>query len=532
MIHPNLSPLPMGRHSHPALCWTPADAACAHGTADGVPERLEVAAPDGNTIDLGYVPRDWALIVHQWIAEPETRGIIMVVARQHGKTHLCCILLIIAALYTPGDYAYVAPRRVTAKGVAWPILKQYASGIPGAEFREGDIQVKIPNAKHKTGFSTIHLFGAQDEDTGGSGRGYSLTGIVADELGQISKSFIDDVLMPTQTAIEKPFFIGIGTARGQSDALYQMLEMAQRTPGWHALIVPITTAGVFDQQRQDDIRSTISDNAWRREYLCDFGVGTEDQVVSTEHVIAAQARTLPELLRREYLSIYPLVAGLDIGLQRDKSVLTVRCGPAVIYTSSWDKPSVQDLALGVHRIMREWDVDSLFVDVGHSGRAVCDVMRGLGMTPIEINFGGSPDDKESYANKRSEMWFRMADWITRDDCVLPPDHAILRELTGPRFDTNATNKLQLEKKKDVIARTGSSPDFADSLCLTFASKWTPNPRLVGDMTTAHRSLSTTGDELVGRAPDGSRYSSARRTALHKAAHRSDEYEEFDPFGNN
>lgn len=126
-------------------------------------------------------------------------------------------------------------------------------------------------------------------------------------------------------------------------------------------------------------------------------------------------------------------------------------------------------------------VDGLFIDGGGIGGGVVDQLRHLGYNPIEVQFGSSPLDKNTYRYRGDEMWGRMREALgTR--LVLPKTTDVngvdLREqLTQREFGyTEAGNRIHLETKKDMKSRLAgdhSSPDIADALALTFAERINP-----------------------------------------------------------
>lgn len=107
---------------------------------------------------------------------------------------------------------------------------------------------------------------------------------------------------------------------------------------------------------------------------------------------------------------------------------------------------------------------------GGFGAGVIDQMRAAGHSPIGINFSSRASDPR-YFNKRSEMWFEMAEWIKRGG-RLPNLPGIVKELTTPQYFLHK-GTLRLEEKDQIKKRLGSSPDLADALALTFAVKDCP-----------------------------------------------------------
>jgi hypothetical protein len=114
----------------------------------------------------------------------------------------------------------------------------------------------------------------------------------------------------------------------------------------------------------------------------------------------------------------------------------------------------------------EWQPDAVFIDAGR-GEGVIDRLRQLGFNPIPIDFGGRPN-KPTFANRRAEMWWEMADWL-RSGASIPDITELKIDLCGPTYSyANAAGKLELESKDQMRKRGMSSPDLADALALTFA----------------------------------------------------------------
>jgi hypothetical protein len=65
------------------------------------------------------------------------------------------------------------------------------------------------------------------------------------------------------------------------------------------------------------------------------------------------------------------------------------------------------------------------------------------------------------------MWGEMRDWLKAGGAL--PKHDRLREdLIGPETKPRLDGKINLESKEDMRFRGLPSPDYADSLCLSFA----------------------------------------------------------------
>lgn len=104
-------------------------------------------------------------------------------------------------------------------------------------------------------------------------------------------------------------------------------------------------------------------------------------------------------------------------------------------------------------------------DTGGWAAGVIDSCRLAGVELFPVNFSGKALD-ERYFNKRSEIWFKMADWI-KSGGSLPDTPELVAELTVPTY-TFQNGKLRLEEKDQIKARLGRSPNYADALAVTFA----------------------------------------------------------------
>jgi hypothetical protein len=113
-----------------------------------------------------------------------------------------------------------------------------------------------------------------------------------------------------------------------------------------------------------------------------------------------------------------------------------------------------------------WGSEIEFVDgTGGYGAGVIDAMLQGGGNPLEINFSGKAIDPR-YFNKRSEIYFLMAEWVKRGG-HLPNIPQLRKELPSITY-TFHNGKFRVEEKEQIKKRLGFSPDYSDALCLTFS----------------------------------------------------------------
>jgi len=151
----------------------------------------------------------------------------------------------------------------------------------------------------------------------------------------------------------------------------------------------------------------------------------------------------------------------------DQTALIKRQGLYAWDLKTYRELKTQDIVGLISTEIKEWNPDAVFVDKGHIGAAVVDLLRGLNYnTVIGVDFGGK-SSKATYAQKRAEMWGDMKDWLEAGGCI-PEDEGLRTDLTAPEYGYNNQERIQLERKKHMKERGLASPDSADALACTFA----------------------------------------------------------------
>lgn len=95
-----------------------------------------------------------------------------------------------------------------------------------------------------------------------------------------------------------------------------------------------------------------------------------------------------------------------------------------------------------------------------------------------------PSEKKCSMGKfdkmRDQLWWAVREWLEKDPGAMLPDIKDLREeLLAPDFYENVSNgRLKVTDKKELRKRLGRSPDYADSLIMTFWDQSAPRIRLL------------------------------------------------------
>ncbi len=177
----------------------------------------------------------------------------------------------------------------------------------------------------------------------------------------------------------------------------------------------------------------------------------------------------------------PLLMGVDPARYGDDSaVIAYRHGRDArsIPFEQYKSCSLVELAEHVARGIERYKPDAVFVEGDGVGGGVVDILKTSGFRVTEVKTGGGAQDKEMYANHRTEMWGRVRDWLP--SASLPDNKELADDLCAPMYEFSLKGQLKLEQKEKLKKRGYSSPDWADALAMTFSRtisrKDTPNNR--------------------------------------------------------
>ena len=203
------------------------------------------------------------------------------------------------------------------------------------------------------------------------------------------------------------------------------------------------------------------------------------QFIPADRVFDAQRREV------DVLPDEPLRCGLDVARGGfTNCVFTFRRGsdartiPVITIPGEEARDSMVLVAKAVDLLEQHFDgrkIEMLFVDGTGIGGPIVDRLNQLGYQQrvMEVQFGSQSTDPK-YANMRAFMWGKMRDWLVRGAIA---DASVLeQDLVGPDYTHDKRDRVLLESKEHMVQRHVASPDYADSLALTFASDVTTRIR--------------------------------------------------------
>ena len=173
----------------------------------------------------------------------------------------------------------------------------------------------------------------------------------------------------------------------------------------------------------------------------------------------------------------PVVAGLDIGRLRDKSVLFVRQGTAQVYKKKWETRDTMTVAEDVFRLIIELNIQAINVDANGVGAGVADrlrqMLRGTSINCVIYdvdgngNFGdpSKPGGEKEYTNKRTKLWGKAKAWLKYGSLMRDPD--LVDGGAALLYTYDRYGRWVLESKELAAKRKVSSPDDFDAFAYSF-----------------------------------------------------------------
>ncbi len=413
-------------------------------------------------IVIPYAPRYPQNEIHE--ALKRHRFSVIVAHRRLGKTVLAVNETIKRAIQSStgdGRFAYLSPQLKQAKRNTWDYFKKYTAPLPDTKVSESELTISLLNG------SRIILLGADNPD---AIRGMYLDGVVMDEVAQMKPEVWGEIVRPTLVD-RLGWAVFIGTPKGMN-LFHELYEYAQTADDWHAALYRVDETKIIPQSELDMAKATMSDAAFRQEFLCDFSASSDDTLITIDLV----SESCRKAISQRDVAGAPKILGVDVArFGDDRSVIILRQGlwahePIVFH-------DIDNMTFA-QRIAAQYDhhqPDALFIDAGR-GEGVIDRLRQLGYPAIEVNFGGKATDPARYANKRSEMWDRCREWLEAGG-VIPNVPELKTDLVTPTYKMDASDRMVLEPKEKIKERGGKSPDIADALVLTFAAPVKPKLKL-------------------------------------------------------
>lgn len=282
-----------------------------------------------------------------------------------------------------------------------------------------------------------------------------------------------------------------------TNSIWDVVEGAMTTPGamWLAFGNPTRSNGKFydcftsmshrwKTYKVDSRKAKACNQKEIAKWIDDYGEDSDfvrvrvrgefpkqaiNQFIPSDLVQESMRRSRP---RREMYGHLRANIGVDVARYgSDVSVIAVRQGPIVdSVIDRFYQLDTMTLAGKVLDKYRSYGSNAVVcVDGVGVGAGVVDRLRQLGVPCIDVQSAAKSFDVKQYANKRSELYGRLLNWLRADGC-LPSDNEIADQFRAIEYQYNNRLQIQLMSKEDIRKETGGSPDVADAIVYTFAAE--------------------------------------------------------------
>ena len=278
---------------------------------------------------LSYEPRSQFIPFHQ----RTQRFAVMVCHRRAGKTVACINELIHRAMYSKKErarYAYIAPLRNQAKGIAWDYLKVYSEGL-AERVSEAELSIQF---KHNG--ARITLYGADNPD---AFRGLYFDGVILDEYGDMNPTIYTKILIPALMD-RRGWFVFIGTPKGKNH-FYEIYQKAQAWDDWFKFMLKSSQSQILPADDLLIAQREMSEDEYAQEYECSFDAA----VMGTYY-----AKIIDVLERQGRVNMgvrwdpeFPVEAALDLGFTDSCAIWYWQTRPDGIAVIDYDEANGQAL---------------------------------------------------------------------------------------------------------------------------------------------------------------------------------------------
>jgi hypothetical protein len=405
-----------------------------------------------------------------------------------GKTALIAWMVIHFALVYDGEDEWKLPTTASAwrqlTKFLWPEIKKWTMKLDWSKIgREPFTRNELLQIGIK--LSTGEAFAVASDNPA------MIEGAHADKLLYVfdeSKAIIDDTFDAAEGAFSNAgsdtsnlaFAIAMSTPGEPQGRFY---DIQKRKPGYEDWWVRAVTldeclkAGRISQHWVDQRRKQWGESSavYQNRVLGEFAASDEDGVIPLSWVEAAIERWKdwkdagkPGELTR---------LGIDVSDSgEDKTVISrVFTGYKVEeleYHSKEETMVTVGRVAGILNKPGQGRITTTIDSIG-IGAGVVSRLKEMGkqVTPFNAAEGTNSRDisgELSFLNKRAAGWWNvreLLDPMNETGIALPPDDALIGDLTAPHWSVVSTGKIKIESKDDIRKRIGRSTDSGDAVMM-------------------------------------------------------------------
>lgn len=303
-------------------------------------------------------------------------------------------------------------------------------------------------------------------------------------------SGVDDERISALNSLNPSQVIMIGNPLVPSGVFYERVSRQELDPDPNTALIRIRSdqtppvlagqhrskTGLADLSFLDRSRRDYGEGSpwWLSHVEAKFPETTEGQLIETRWLDACYGKPPDrEVMTRAELGERIMAVDIATGRGGDNSVWLVRDDVGIIDGGFSNTTRPEDWALEVVAAARRLGVRTIIYDATGVGETFGVLLANAGF-PNAIGFQGGRGTSNKFENLRSASYWNVRRRFSPDISPVPfhiPSEffsRIRKELLATRYELTKKDKTAIVPKDDIIARIGHSPDFADTLSMTFA----------------------------------------------------------------
>lgn len=270
-------------------------------------------------------------------------------------------------------------------------------------------------------------------------------------------------------------FVLIGNPTSPSGKFFEY----SKDPNWHKIqISAFDSPAVVDPQRYpylvnrkwiDERRAEWGESSpmYQARVLGQFPVEGEDTLIPLNWVERA-VRRWKDSEKRDQLVSDHIYLGVDVARYgMDRSVIAVFQPNKVLKLRKLVGKDTTALVQLITQEVQEAGrkLFQIAVDDTGVGGGVVDMCRRLGYPVLPIAAQQRPQNRRLFKRLRHELLWNLREFFRCDELAIPPDDALLGQLTSLRYSIDESGIIQIESKEDMRSRGLPSPDEVDAVAL-------------------------------------------------------------------
>lgn len=399
---------------------------------------------------------------------------------QLGKSFVCALAVLLRAMTYPEKWAIVAPSEAKAQVIMRYVIEHIFDNelfVAQLDTNDSTERLKRERSKKRITFKRggeIFVLSADSQNKQNAGEtlmGFGAANIILDESCLID----DDIYAKIKRMLgghSDNFLLEIGNPfnrnhflRSYRNSDYKVIEIDWK----RAVDEKRETFGdkvadqyqkFVDEMRKEAFFDVMYEVKFPPENAIDID-GWTQMVTESDLRLAFEVENPAEFGEKKL--------GVDIARSGGNfNVWVLRSANYARVVAKTTTDNLMDIIGLTSEIMQKYDVEpeNTFIDATGMGAGVYDRFREKGIRIQGVNLSSSADEKEKYANKRAEIYFRLREWLKRGGHLEKAKDFF--QLTDIKYKLRSTGTLKIIDKAELRRKGIPSPDVADALALTFS----------------------------------------------------------------